>query len=476
MRLGSAVPRLWTPPLRELTPETSLGFEVCVFARDVLGIELLPWQEWLVIHGLELKPDGSYRFRTVLVLVARQNGKTTLLKVIALWRLIMDGARMVLGTSTNLDYARESWEGAVELAKGSEDLAAEFVWPERRANGEQTLTTLNGARYKIGTATRRGGRSLSVDLLILDELREHRTWEAWSASSKTTNARPRGQRWALSNMGDDGSVVLNHLQAKALERLGHADEDDPLDSLAIFEWSAPEGCDVADRSVWPLANPAMGHTIAEDTLAADLATDSEGVFRTEVLCQRVSSLEPKPISAVAWDACAIDMPEPPPHPVFFLDASPGLGSASICVAGMNGGKPHLELADYRSGADWLVARAVDLAGRHSGAPFAWLSTGQVTSLREEFKAAGIEPHEFTGPEMGRACGHLQKLVTDQAVTHSGDALFAQALAVAVKRDIGDDLWTWSRRKSGDISPLVSATGAAWLLETRPAYDVLKSVY
>jgi phage terminase large subunit-like protein len=456
-----------------LTPETSLGFEVCAFARDVLGIELLPWQEWLFIHGLELKPDGSYRFRTVLVLVARQNGKTTALKVLALWRLIMDGARMVLGTSTNLDYARESWEGAVELARGSEDLAAEFVWPERRTNGEQTLTTLDGARYKIGTATRRGGRSLSVDLLILDELREHRTWEAWSASSKTTNARPRGQRWALSNMGDDGSVVLNHLQAKALARLESGDGDD---SLAIYEWSAPPGCDTADRSVWPMANPALGYTIAEETLASDWGTDSEDVFRTEVLCQRVSSLEPKPINPVDWDACAVGMPEPPPHPVFFLDASPGLGSASICVAGMNGGKPYLELADYRSGADWLVARSAELAVRHPGAPFAWFVSGAVTSLREAFKSAGIEPHEFTGPEMGRACGHLQKLVADRAVTHSGDLLFAQALAVAVRRDIGDDLWTWSRRKSGDISPLVSATGACWLLEVSPSYDLLNSVW
>ena len=66
--------------------------------------------------------------------------------------------------------------------------------------------------------------------------------------------------------------------------------------------------------------------------------------------------------------------------------------------------------------------------------------------------------------MGRASAHLQQLVADQGVTHDGNPLFTQALTVAVPRDIGDNLWTWSRRKSGDISPLVAVTGAAWLLE------------
>ena len=43
-RFGSTEPRICTPPLRPLTPETSLGFEVVEFADEVLGVELLPWQ------------------------------------------------------------------------------------------------------------------------------------------------------------------------------------------------------------------------------------------------------------------------------------------------------------------------------------------------------------------------------------------------------------------------------------------------
>ena len=49
---GRTEPRLWTKPLRELTPATSLGFEVIDYARQILHIELYPWQQWLLIHAL----------------------------------------------------------------------------------------------------------------------------------------------------------------------------------------------------------------------------------------------------------------------------------------------------------------------------------------------------------------------------------------------------------------------------------------
>ena len=45
--LGSITPRLWTPPLRELTPATSVGFDQVRFARDTLRHPADPWQEWL---------------------------------------------------------------------------------------------------------------------------------------------------------------------------------------------------------------------------------------------------------------------------------------------------------------------------------------------------------------------------------------------------------------------------------------------
>lgn len=166
--LGSTVPRLYTPPLVTgepgpcgcgcaLTFDTSYGFAVEAFAKAI-SRPLDPWQRWLVIHGGELLPDGRPRFRQLLVVVARQNGKTELLVILTLFWLFVELVPLVLGTSTNLDYAKESWEKAVTLAEDSERLAREIV-PKtgiRRANGEQTLTTIDRCRYKIAASTQIG--------------------------------------------------------------------------------------------------------------------------------------------------------------------------------------------------------------------------------------------------------------------------------------------------------------------------------
>ena len=73
-RLGKTVPRIHTKPLRELNEDTSLGFEA-IEAAKIAGRRLHPWQEWFLIHSLELA-IGSFsydefpklRFKTVLLL------------------------------------------------------------------------------------------------------------------------------------------------------------------------------------------------------------------------------------------------------------------------------------------------------------------------------------------------------------------------------------------------------------------------
>ena len=65
--MGKTVPRIYTPPFRELTPETSLGYAAIEYAQDVLGKTLYPWQEWALIHGLEITGslETEWRFRFI---------------------------------------------------------------------------------------------------------------------------------------------------------------------------------------------------------------------------------------------------------------------------------------------------------------------------------------------------------------------------------------------------------------------------
>lgn len=458
--MGSATPRLFTPPLRELTPETSLGFSLATFARDVLEQPLLPWQEDLGIRALELRADGSYRFRTVLALVARQNGKSHLLKVLALWRMYVDGAKLVLGTAQSLQIARESWAGAVELADECLPLAEE-VAKVRYDNNQLGLYLLNGARYLLAASTRDAGRGLSVDLLILDEVRSQTDWDAWSSLSRTTVARPRGQIFAISNAGDHDSVVLNSLRESAL-----AGRDE---SLGLFEWSAPEGCALDDRAGWAAANPALGHTgLSEASILSYLSTDPPEKFRTETLCQRVESLDTA-VDPDAWKDCtdlAGAIADGGRLAVGF-DISPTTGHATLVVAAsQTDGRVRLEVAGaWRTVADARTELA-PLIARINPEAVGWYPAGPAAALAPLLKSLpGVEA--LNGVRVSEACQHLAELASSRRLLHPGDPLLDAQVAGSHRLRQGDG-WRFSRFGKASCDAAYAAAAAALLAESMPA--------
>ena len=179
--VGRTEPRVFTPPLRELTPETSYGFSVVEFAETVLGVDLFPWQRWFFVHALEANEDGSFRFRIILLLVARQNGKTTVARILSLWALFVLQVTLVLGTAQNLDTSEDTWEGAVEMVESNPELADELRRVVR-VNGKKAMELVCGGVYKVAAASRKAGRGKTSDVVLLDELREHLNWEAWGLS------------------------------------------------------------------------------------------------------------------------------------------------------------------------------------------------------------------------------------------------------------------------------------------------------
>jgi hypothetical protein len=473
--LGSTTPRLFTPPLVRgrpgpcgcgcaLTPATSKGFSCVQFASEVLGFDLMPWQRFALIHGLELLPDGRFRFRTLLLLVARQNGKTTLVEVKNLWKMFVLGVPLVLGTAQNLDVSEESWDKAVEIVESIPELAAELPRDGGivRVNGKKTLKLASGSRWKVAAASRKGGRGLSGDDVNLDELREHHTWDSWAAVTKTTMARRNAQIWAFSNAGDDRSIVLNDLRDKALEALEHP-ELDP--SLGILEYSAPDDCPIDDPQMWALANPSLGYPpgVGLGALRSALETDPEPIFRTECLCQRVPDLVPSKIPLTAWVKCTdpkstIDGPI-----VLSWEVSWDRAWGSIAVAGpRSDGVPHLELIDYRPGTDWMPGRIGELAKRHSPLAVVFNPTGPGAVLANEITErlpVGLELIAMTARDQANACGRLYDAVMTQAMRHLGDDRLLQALRTSATRPLVD-AWAWDlRRAPGEMSGLAAGTNA-----------------
>lgn len=499
--IGRATPRIFTPPLRELTPETSLGFEVIEFAREYMGIELRPWQRWLLIHALELNEDGSYRFKKVIVLVARQNGKTLLVSVLSAWWLLVDSARhpemvppvkfKIVGTAQNLDIAREPWNQVklwCDPEPDSEEEAAEAI-PELQAetlrvsdtNGDEYIRARNLARYEIRAA--KNARGKPAARVLMDELREQRTWDAWNATSQTTKSFWSGQLWGTSNAGDAKSVVLAAQRDAALAIVASwgelvveggmdpaewAEEHD--DGIAIFEWSGPDGCALDDDEALLQANPSCGYGgMTLRSLKADIHGMTEAAFRTEVLCQWVTADVTPYVDPDAWER-GIDPESSVPEGsrvVLAVDVSSDRRTAWVAAAGVRGdGLPHVEVIARRDGVLWVQAylrrvrdtwpevREVALQSR--GCP--------AGDFADTLSEDGWCVHAIDGQRLGSVAGTLLDRVVDGTLRHPPQPAVERQVRVAVTRRLGE-VEVWSRRDSAaQISGLVAESEALWALE------------
>lgn len=505
--LGCEEPRIYTPPLRELTPETTMGFEVISFAENVLGIKLHPWQKWLFIHALEIidKPDGSWmlRFRTVVILIGRQNGKTTMGAILSLFFLYWLRSGLVIGTAQDLEQAEDTWSMCVEMAEADEELSQEIahVW---RTNGAKRLQLTGGRDYRVRASTRKAGRGKSADLVLLDELREHQNFEAYAALSKTGIARESALLWCMSNAGDGTSVVLRHLRMQAHRLLGDPDgivgatgdaqavAPEMLDdtALGIFEWSASPDLPITSHEAWRQANPSLGYTITERAIRSACADDPEDVFKTECLCQWVTAAVTPPFPVGAWEQgtdaqseIAIDSPL-----WFGVDISDDRNRSSIAVCGLRADRTyHVELIEYRVGVGWLQSWFAERAPKYHGMKVALQVKGSPVAAMADIIGSvdGVEIVPCQGADVAGWCGRLWDAVAacdadsnsdSVPIYHRPQPALDLAANIAATRPLGDGAWAWDRKKSlEDISPLVACTmayGAATSIEKakKSAYE------
>jgi hypothetical protein len=479
--VGKTQPRVSTPPLRQLRRETSAGYAFAEFC-DLIGEPLLPWQRWLAIHALELTRDGSFRFRIVIVLVARQNGKTQWARLLALFRLYVTGARLVLGTAQDLSMSRETQAGCIEIIEASPYLAEDLAEVRRAAGdesfrvageityddaeGDESFTLTAGGRYKIAAPSRRAGRGLSVDLLYIDELREWRSTAPWSAMSKTTSARANGLIVATTNAGDDESVVLNQLHDAALSGRD--------DSIGVFEWSAVPNCELDDRAGWQAANPGLGYTVSEASIGTAMISDRPEDFRTEVLCQRVPRLDGA-IDVGAWQAChdpAGDMTAYAGRLAACFDISPDGQHCTLAVAAkLPDGRARVKIAGAWKSTDTARAQLPALLAEIRPQVVAWYPAGPAGAFATVLRPAapgsrGPEYAELTGTRVAQVCMELADLVRSRAILHAGEEILDGQVRGATRITAADG-WRFGRKGEAHVDAAYAAAGAISAALTMP---------
>lgn len=484
--MGREEPRIFTPPLRELTPEWSLGFEMVMFVEQVLEIPMMPWQKWLAIHALELIVDDAGRrvprFQVVTVEVARQQGKTEFSKMLALYYLYMLDAKWVVGTAQDVSIAKKIWAEVCGVVNGVDDLRGELAKRPREANGQIELLLTGDRHYVVKPSTAGGARGISADLVLMDELRMHRSFEGYGALQATTMARPAAQVWAFSNAGDSRSVVLRYLRLKAHQELGDPDgickdvdlaqlrddDDDEPDfgTSGWFEWSAPPDAKPMDRDAWPYMAPSLGYGfVTERSLRGKLTSAPYEVVRMEYMCQWIDGAAGGPFVPGSWEAQTIE-DEPFVGPVdgcvhFSYDLSRAYVAAAGAVADgrvvVKVMKSGLRTEWVRGWLDENANRFRRITGQGKGA---WVSPFLAELIADPAWRVPVEL--LQGPDLTDSHRIAFEALRDGQVWHVAQPALDLAASAAVKKPLGGG-WVLDGKDSPcDSAPLSAWIGALWL--------------
>lgn len=512
---GNTEPRIWTPPLRELTRETTFGYDVIDFARDDVGAPLDAWQEWVVIHGCELLPDGRPRFRQVLVLVARQNGKTHLCVILSLYWMFVDRVANILGTSTKLEYSKDSWREACKYARKSPILREEVMHRNaiRKSNGEVTLWRADeeelqyedGSRYRIAAANEEGGRSQTNNRVIMDELRQHHSYDAYAAAEPTTSAVRDSQIWLMSNAGSDRSVVLNDQRDAALAYINSGVGDY---RLGMFEYSAEDHADPLSLEAHLQANPNFGYRIDGEALMgkARVAVAKGGKIlashKTEYLCIRVRHSDPA-VDEQKWLDCfdpgdlsryrdrvtlCFDMSLDETHAMLVAAAVLPDGRVRIETVAMwdivvLNAKGQLFDRQFRKHVEKVRARALGWMPKGpAAAKMATILGAKVNEESGKFEFKGKRPAWLPAQttiaplrgEVPAVCMGFASEVRTLNIAHNGDPVLRTHICGASKQYVGDS-WVAARREPGqtDVNDALpcdgyyASAGAVFLARTLP---------
>jgi hypothetical protein len=461
----------------------SYGRAAGILSAQKLGRPLLPWQQHVADVALEIDPGtGRLAYRQVVVTVPRQSGKTTgLLFTVAVLRCLMFGRRQrIVYTAQDRNSAREKFsEEFVPILREAPGLKEGRDFRVREANGSEAITFLaSGSTIKISATLTNSGHGRTLDMPSIDEAFEHGGTDVEQGFRVPMITRPEPQLWVLSTAGDERAAYLERKRTS-----GRASVESPgsVPGLAYFEWSAePFGGQAApldDRALWWQVMPALGHTITEDAIAAEIADMAPADARRAYLnvTQHRSTEEPGPIDVDQWGSLVDRDAQHNGRLVYGVDVTPDRSSAAVGVAGARvGGGFLVEVIESRPGTRWVPEFLAEVYGRNGGEGVAIDPGSAAGSLIPDLEALGVPVITMSARQHAQACGALVDRVPTGEVFHLGQPDLDDAVAGAKKRQLGD-AWLWDRRRpDAEIHPLVAVTLAFGALLALPEEDTTDS--
>jgi len=285
---GDAVwPRLMSAPHPQAVASLGVEFEEWVAGRT--GRELRWFQRLFVRRLLEVDADDALVWETALLTVARQVGKSWLLRELIMWRMhqgpLFGEAQHVVLISMMKNQARDVFDP--ELAWVKDQGRDFYTW--REVNSEEEISLVaDGSRWALASkgGNRTGGAyGKSTSLGVVDEGWAVRAFTVDEALEPSLVAMEQSQLLLVSTAHRMATSLMLDRRTAALAALA-----DPVDGDLIVEWSPLRDCELEDRTAWRQASPYW--TVRRERSIARAVTRALSGYVTD------DKAEPDPIEAV----------------------------------------------------------------------------------------------------------------------------------------------------------------------------------
>src|ERR1035437_1185353 len=264
----------------------------------------LDWQWQDVIAPLFgwRRPDGRRRFQRVYIEVAKKQGKSAMMSGLALYLLLGDGesGAEVYSAAADRDQASIIFNESANMVKASPLKHHLMVIDSRK----QIAYPKTHSIYKALSAEVATKEGLNASAILFDELHAQPNRELWDTLRFATRARQQPLAISITTAGYDRHSICweQHQYAKGVIEGTIIDPD----FLAVI-YAADEKDDWKLPATWRKANPSLGVTVQEETLAADCreAIESpakENSFRRYTLNQWTEQ-NTRWLALDKWDAC-----------------------------------------------------------------------------------------------------------------------------------------------------------------------------
>lgn len=433
-------------------PRRGSSGEEAVELAGLAGLHLDPWQQLVLSESLAETPAGKWLAMSVGLIVARQNGKGSILEARELAGLALLNEGLILHSAHEFKTAIEAFNRILFLIENTPFLDRQCR-KVIRSHGDEGVEFRNGSRLKFVARSGGSGRGFSAPLVILDEAFKLSP-QMIAAMTPLLSAQKNPQVWYTTSVPlliDENSAHIRNLAEVARSA--------KPGRMAWFEWSNPADVTPGDEAAIAAVNPGWGIR-----LNADFVNEVErpSMGHTEFLVERLSvwpaELQSQwVIPAADWHRQANPLADRPDDVLFGLEVNPERTHASVGAAWRRpDGGFHVSVVDSQAGVKWVI----DLCARWSR-PLLVDPRSPAGALIPELEAGGVEVATVSATEFSSACGMFFDGIVEGTVFHDGDPALTESVAGAERKNVSES-WGWDRRTdAADITRLIAVTLALW---------------